>query len=192
MPDQVVQTVYFETGGAHNTERTLQCVAERARALGIQHVVVATTSGATGLKAALALKGLNVVVVSHSAGFAGPNTQELTPENRAAMEAAGARIVTAQHALGGFGRSVRRKLGSYQIDEIAAFTLRTFCQGIKVCCEITTMACDAGAIPAGAEIIAVGGSGGGADSAAVLRSANVQDFFDLRVLEVLCKPRCWQ
>ena len=38
---------------------------------------------------------------------------------------------------------MRRKLGSYQLEEVIAFVLRNFCQGIKVACEITMMAADA-------------------------------------------------
>lgn len=192
MPDQVVQTVYFEQAGPHNTERAVALAAARAHELGVQHVLVASTSGATGVQVARAMSDLNVTVVSHSTGFSGPNQQSLTDENRAAILEAGAHILTCQHALGGIGRAVRRKLGSYQIDEIVAFALRTFCQGIKVCCEITVMAADAGLAPAGEEIIAIGGTGRGADAAAVIRAANAQDFFDLRVLEIICKPRCWQ
>ena len=75
------------------------------------------------------------------------------------------------------------------IDEIIAFTLRSLGQGTKVACEITLMAADAGLIPAEKEIIAIGGTGHGADTAAVLLSANSQDLFELRILEILCKPR---
>jgi hypothetical protein len=41
----------------------------------------------------------------------------------------------------------------------------------------------------GEPCIAVAGTGRGADTAVVLTPANVQDFFDLRVMEVLAKPR---
>ena len=192
MADLTVPCTYFEQPGAQNTQRTLELVQERAQALGIAHVVVATTSGETGALAADLLRDRRVIVVTHSTGFAGPNQQSLQPALRQRIEEAGATVLTCQHALGGVGRAVRRKLGTYQIDEIMAFTLRTFCQGIKVACEITVMAADAGLVPAGEEIIAIGGTGRGADAAAVIAAANAQDFFDLRVLEILCKPRCWR
>jgi len=51
------------------------------------------------------------------------------------------------------------------------------------------MATDAGLVPAGQEIVAIAGTGSGADTAVVIRAANAQDFFDLRVLEIICKPR---
>jgi hypothetical protein len=191
MSETSAPCVYFEHPGRANTARTVALAAERARALRVAHVVVASNTGSTGLLVTRAFSSSAVTVVTHSTGFAGPNQQELGGENRALLEAAGARILTCQHALGGIGRAVRRKFGTYQIDEIIAFTLRTFSHGVKVCCEITLMAADAGYIPAGEEVIAIGGSGGGADSAAVIRAANAQDFFDLRVLELICKPRSW-
>jgi len=57
-----------------------------------------------------------------------------------------------------------------------------------VACEITLMAADAGFVPAGQPVLAIGGTGRGADTAAVILAANAQDFFDLRVLELLCMP----
>ncbi len=194
MPDICIPCTYYAKAGPENTERTLEIASQRAAELGIQHIVVATTTGATAarLVARLAGQGPHVVAVTHSTGFAAPNAQELLPEHRAAIVQGGGSILTCQHALGGVNRAVRRKLGTYQLDEIIAFTLRNLCQGTKVACEITVMAADAGLIPAGEEIIAIGGTGRGADTAAVILSANAQDFFDLRVLEILCKPRVWR
>ncbi len=189
MPDREARCLYFAKAGPENTERTLALAGERAQELGIRHVVVATNTGRTGALAAEALHGCNVVVVTHSAGFTKPNEQELQAEYRARIEAAGGHILTAQHAFGGVARAVRRKLGTYQLDEVVAFVLRNFCEGIKVGCEITLMATDAGLLPAGEEVVAIGGTGRGADAATVILAANAQDFFDLRVLEFVCKPR---
>lgn len=180
---------YYAEGGAQNTAQTLQIARQRALELGISSVLVASTSGETGAKAAESMRDLHVVVVTHSTGFAAPNQQQLQEEHRTRILAAGAKILTCQHALGGVGRAVRRKLGTYQLDEIIAFTLRILGDGLKVACEITLMAADAGLIRAGDEVVAVGGTGRGADTAAVIRAANAQDFYDLRVLEILCKPR---
>jgi hypothetical protein len=129
-----------------------------------------------------------VIVVTHSTGFGEPDTQELTGENRLAIEAAGARILTCQHAFGGIGRGVRKKLGTYQVEEIMAYTLRTFCEGIKVVAEICLMAADAGLVRTDEPVIAVAGTGRGADTAAILQPTNAQTFFDLRFLEIICMP----
>jgi hypothetical protein len=189
MTDTTIQSTYFGQPGRQNTARTLEIARQRADQLGIRTVLVATTQGETGVRAAQLFRGYDVVVVTHSTGFAGPNIQELTEENRAAIESAGAQILTCQHALGGISRAVRKKWGTYAIDEIVAQTLRIFGEGTKVCVEIALMAADAGLVPVGEPCIAIAGTGRGADTAVVLIPANVQQFFDLRVMEVLVKPR---
>ncbi len=199
--ERSVHSVYFEEAGKQNTARTLEIARQRAEELGIQTVLVATTGGETGVQAAQLLHrhggrddvggqdDVRVIVVTHATGFGGPNTQELTDENRGAIEAAGVKILTCQHALGGISRAVRRKWGTYEIDEIVAQTLRIFGQGMKVCVEIALMAADAGLVKVGEPCIAIAGTGRGADTAVVLIPAHVQDFFDLRVMEILAKPR---
>jgi len=189
MSEQTAQIVYFDRPGPHNTARVLELARQRAEQLDIRTLVVATTSGATGVAAARLFAGRRVVVVTHSTGFKEPDAQELLSEHRATLEAAGAHVLTTTHALGGLGRAVRRKLGTYQTDEIVALTLRTLGEGIKVALEITAMAADAGLVSCKEEVIAIAGSGRGADTAAVIKPAHVQNFFDLRVVEILCKPR---
>ncbi|MGD8968022.1 MAG: pyruvate kinase alpha/beta domain-containing protein [Anaerolineae bacterium] len=189
MSEVVVETVYFERPGPQNTTRTLETAKRRADQLGLDTVLVASTSGKTGAEAAELFQGYNVVVVSHSTGFNKPNTQQLTEENRAAIEAAGAAILTCQHAFGGVNRAVRKHLGTYLTNEIIAYTLRTFGEGTKVCTEIALMAADAGLVTVGETCIAVAGSGRGADTAIVLVPANAQQFFDLQMMEILAKPR---
>lgn len=189
MPTQTIPTLLFDQPGPQNTAETLEAARRRAGELGIRTVLVASTTGATGAQAVATLRGCDVVVVTHVAGFREPNTQDLLPEHRAAIEAGGGRILTAQHAFGGVGRAVRRKLNTYQTDEIIAYTLRVFGEGVKVCLEIALMAADAGLVRVGEPCIAVAGTGRGADSAVVLTPANAHAFFDLRVLEVLAKPR---
>lgn len=184
----VVSGEYFAHPGAENTERVLTVARLRAEQLGIRTVLVASTSGATGALASEMLHGLEVTVVSHSAGFVEGNHQELLPHYRKTIEATGAQILTCQHAFGGVGRAVRKKLQTYQVDEIIAYTLRIFGEGVKVACEISLMAADAGLVRIGEPAIAIGGTGHGADTALVLLPANAQTFFDLRVMEVLCKP----
>ncbi|HUT15736.1 MAG TPA: pyruvate kinase alpha/beta domain-containing protein [Anaerolineae bacterium] len=179
---------YFGKPGKDNTDQVFQIARARAEQLGITSVVVATTRGETGRRAAEFFAGFNLVLVTHSTGFKKPNQQELSEENRTAIEALGGRVLTCQHAFGGVGRAVRKKLGTYELEEIVAYTLRTFGQGMKVVCEIALMAADAGLIRVGEPTISIGGTGRGADTAVVLKPANAQDFFDMRIMEVLCKP----
>jgi hypothetical protein len=76
----------------------------------------------------------------------------------------------------------------YLFEEVVANTLRMFGQGMKVVCEITLMAADAGLVRTDEDIIVIGGTGRGADTAVVLKPVNSEDFFDLKVKEILCKP----
>jgi len=188
MRSTTTSCTYFGKPGKDNTDQVFQIARARAEQLGITSVVVATTRGETGRRAAEFFAGFNLVLVTHSTGFKKPNQQELSEENRTAIEALGGRVLTCQHAFGGVGRAVRKKLGTYELEEIVAYTLRTFGQGMKVVCEIALMAADAGLIRVGEPTISIGGTGRGADTAVVLKPANAQDFFDMRIMEVLCKP----
>ena len=188
MSETTAPCVYFRRPGRANTARTLGLVRARAEALGIRQVLVATTTGATGVQAAQELAGLDVIAVTHSTGFREPDTQELTDENRAAIVAAGAQVLTCTHSFGGVGRAVRKKLGTYETEEIIAFTLRTFCEGIKVVAEIALMAADGGLVSTTDPVIAIAGTGRGADTAVVLKPSNAQTFFDLQFVEIICMP----
>lgn len=189
MAEIVIPVVYFEQPGPQNTDHTLEAARQRAEALGVRTILVASTTGETGVKAVEAFRGYDVVVVTHSTGMHAPNVQELLPEHRAVIEAAGGHVLTCQHAFGGVNRAVRRKLKTYLTDEIIAYTLRTFGEGVKVCLEIALMAADAGLVRVDQPAIAIAGTGRGADTALLLIPANAQDFFDLRVMEVIAKPR---
>ncbi|MFN2283338.1 MAG: pyruvate kinase alpha/beta domain-containing protein [Anaerolineae bacterium] len=188
MTELTAQTVYFAQPGPANTERTLTLAHDRAKALGIDTVLVATTGGATAVRAGEVFAGLTVVAVTHSTGFRTPHKQELTPENTAALTDAGVHILTTTHAFGGVGRAVRKKLGTYEVEEIIAFTLRIFGQGMKVVAEIALMAADAGLVPENQPVLAIAGTGRGADTAVVLYPTHAQTFFDLKLAEIVCMP----
>lgn len=51
------------------------------------------------------------------------------------------------------------------------------------------MAADSGDIPTNNDVIAIAGSGRGADTAIVLIPANSNNFFDLHIKEIICMPR---
>jgi hypothetical protein len=182
------KTVYFKVAGKQNTDHLLEIVKEYAEKSGTKDVVVASTTGETGAQASKLLKDFNIVVVTHHAGFREPGVQELKEKNRKQILANGAKILTATHALSGAERAIRKRFGTVEPLEIIANTLRLFGEGTKVCIEIVLMAADAGLIPANREVVAVGGSGRGADTALLLKPANSSRFFDLEVKEVIAKP----
>jgi hypothetical protein len=77
----VSKTVYFEKPGVQNTEETLNLAKERAEERGIEKIVVASTTGETGIKGSEVFKGYDLLVVSHLTGFRKPNVQEILPKN---------------------------------------------------------------------------------------------------------------
>jgi len=183
---------YFKDSGRQNTRRTLEIAAKRAEELHVRNIVVATTSGETGLEAVRLFPSKNLVIVTHSTGFLRPDFQELKPGLRKKLEKTGAKILISQHAFGGVGRAVRKKLGTYELEEIVAYTLRIFGEGAKVAVEISVMAADAGLISTREPCISIGGTSRGADTALLLWPAHAQNFFDLRIMEILAKPRLAQ
>ena len=72
MTEYMTSTVYFAQSGPVNTDRTLSLVSEKARNLGIQTVLVATSSGATALRASELIHVPHLIAVTHSAGFKEP------------------------------------------------------------------------------------------------------------------------
>jgi len=181
--------VYFDKPGGDNMEETLRIARERADELGIKTIVVATTVGNTAARAVEVFKGFKVVAVTHLTGFRSPNAQELTEENRKKIVKGGGTILTATHLFSGVGAAMRKRFNTYLLGDIIANTLRIMGQGMKVCVEIAVMAADGGLVRTDEDCIVIAGTGRGADFAVVLRPVNSPDFFDLRVREILCKPR---
>ena len=183
-----LKAVYFERPGSENTAEVLRIAGQRAEELGIKTILVASTTGDTAVRAVEALKGFRVICVTHSTGFAGADTQEFTGENRRAVESKGGTVFTATHAFLGVSRAVHNKLNTVAIGDIIASVLRVFGEGMKVACESSLMAADSGLVRTDEDVIAIAGTGRGADTAIVLKPVHTQSFFDLKVREVLCKP----
>jgi len=181
------KTVYFDSAGRHNTDVVLKLAKEYAEAEGISDIVVASTTGETGVKASRMFKGFNVVVVTHHVGFREPGVHELEEEFRKQISRNGAKILTATHALSSAERAVRKRFGTLQPLELIANALRLMGEGTKVCVEIVVMAADAGLIPVDKDVI--GGTGRGADTAMVIKPANASKFFSLKIRETIAKPR---
>jgi hypothetical protein len=184
-----VKTYYFDKASSKHTGKVLALVKEYLiDNPDIEHVVVATTEGATGIAAAKEFPDKKVIVVSHQTGFAVENENELSDANRLQIEKLGAEVLTATHVFAGIARSFRKELGTWMTTEIVAVALKTFGQGTKVCAEIAMMAADAGLVPVDKDVVCVGGTGRGADAAWVIRPANSHAFTKMRMKACLCKP----
>lgn len=185
------KVVYFEKPGRENTEKCLDVVKRALKEGACRSVVVASTEGDTGLLFSGALGGedVNLVVVTHSAGFKEPNASEMSGETREKIIAAGAALYTGSMLTHSIETALMKGMSGFSTSAVVAQSLRRFGEGSKVCCEITMMAVDAGLVPEAEEVIAVAGTARGADTVLVVKSAASKRFLDLRVLEVLAKPR---
>jgi len=182
------KTVYFREAGAKNTDLLLKIVKNYVEKEEINDIVVASTTGETGVKAAKIFKPRNVVVVTHHFGFREPGKIELLEENKREILANGAKVFTGTHALSSVERAIRKDFGTLQVLEVIANVLRLMGEGTKVCVEITLMAADAGLIPVDRDVVAIAGTGRGADTALRIKPVSTARFFDLKIREVVAKP----
>ncbi len=180
---------YFENPGIENTDKVIELVKKRKDELGIDHIVIASATGSSGVKLAKNIDDTHIVNVTHHAGFKGGDELEITAENRKELEDRDVQIYAGSHALSGVGRGISNKFKGVTPVEVIAQTLRMFSQGVKVCVEISIMAADGGLLPTDSEIIAIGGTGTGVDTAVVLKAAHQGNFFDLRIHEIIAMPR---
>ena len=181
--------MYFEQEGKENTEQVAAIVADYIRKNGIKHVVLASVSGYTADVFLQVITDAEIVVVTHGVGAFKKGVDAMGDEKRAEFSQRGVRLVTAAHALSGVERGISNKFGGVYPVEIMAHTLRMFGAGVKVGVECATMALDNGAIPYEEDVVAVGGSRGGADTAILIRPGYSSAIFDTRIKEIICKPR---
>ncbi len=181
-------TMLFERPGPANTEKTLSAAIQEAKERGITHLVVASTFGDTGVLCARMIqgKGLQLVVVAHNTGFKAAGVQEFDPEKKREIESLGGTVLFGTMVLRSLGTAIRGKLGGSEQD-LVAHTLRILGQGVKVCAEIAAMAADAGLVPM-EDIIAIAGTGRGADTAAVIHPQPSNMFFDMKIRDLIAKP----
>ncbi len=178
---------YWNKKGNSCTADTVQAALTRAKELDIEYVIVASNSGET---AELFLdQGLQVTCVTHHVGFKKPGEDEMDRQMREKLHEKGANVLTTTHLLAGVDRALRFKFEGVYPAEIVSSTLRLLGQGFKVCVEISVMALDAGMIPFGEAVVAVGGTSRGADTACIIEPAHSSQFFDTKIKEIICMPR---
>jgi len=179
---------YFETEGIKNTTDTLELSMKRALELNVKTIVLASTHGFTALEAAKIFNGTSIdliaVTISPTYSDVGWN---MTQEERCNIEKAGVRVLTTLH---GLTDGVAEGFFSEKTPgAVMADTLRCFGQGMKVAVEVAIMALEAGLIGESEEVVAIGGSGEGCDTAIVLKPAYARKVKDTKICEIICKPR---
>ena len=177
----------FDQPGKTNTLQTLEAAAARGRDRGIDEIVLATTTGETACQALDICEGFKLTAVTYHCGFKAPFEPVMPADVHRDLTARGVRVVTATHALSGAERGLSKKHAGLYPVILMADTLKLFGQGTKVAVEVAVMAADAGTL-SGRDVIAVGGSSKGADTALVLKPAHAAMIFELKIREIICKP----
>ncbi|HAH06858.1 MAG TPA: hypothetical protein DCM05_10085 [Elusimicrobia bacterium] len=183
---------YLDKPGKRGSALCVQAAALRAAELELGWAVAASSSGKTALELARALRKAGartrVVGVGYSAEYAA-KWGGLRPKYVKEAERLGAVFITGTHAFGGVDGAVQKRFGGMPPAGVVAQTFYTLGQGFKVAVEVALMAADQGVLPLKKEALALGGTGEGADTALVLEPACSSKFFDLRIREIVCKPR---
>ena len=170
-----------------NTEQVIQEAIKYAKENDINHIVIASVTGASLPELCRYFDG-NIICVTHAYGYKTPGECEFPAELRAQYEAKGVKFVTAAHVLSGAERGISNVFkGMYPV-EIMAQTLRMFGAGTKVGVECAIMALDAGCVPFGQKVISLGGTGRGLDSAIVVIPGYAQRVFSTHIHKIICKP----
>jgi hypothetical protein len=183
--------IYFEKKGKTNSKRTLEAVRKRAKELNIRDVIIATNHGGTALLAGEVFDGMkvNLVAVTICEAFQ-KEGWVMSAVERKRLEDRGIKVLTCIHSLGdNVATAFNNKFGGISIEQVVRETLYRFSQGMKVCVEIVLMAADAGLIPIDSEVIAVGGTGSGADTAIVVKPSYAMQFREFEIREIITKPR---
>ena len=197
--------IAFERPGPCNTDSVI-ATASVERHSRIRHVVVASVTGASAVKAAHAIRDKNIVCVTCPQGMhwevahmrAGPFAEipelaairdrwveqgfqrvpmSIDAPTRRALEDHGVTIVRGTIPFFGPSFSMRLHVNHTNSLDIVAKTLELISPGTLVCLESVLMAVDAGAVPEGEEVIALAGTERGLDTAWTIRSASSGSLF---------------
>jgi len=137
---------YFIDPGSQNTEEVIDSVKRRITNGDISKVVVASTSGETGVKFARELKGSAMVIAVSHEEMNAVYKRQITEHGGKAFD----KTHLALHAKG--------------MDDVRK-TFYTFGQGFKVAVEVILIATDKGELDLYEDVVGVGGTGNGADTA---------------------------
>lgn len=163
--------IYFEAPGEENTTTVLSTAKDRANELGIMHVLVPSVRGISAEKALDFFAGTDFTLF-----FVGTDPARFSREAKE-------RITNS-----GFKLAFYKEVDYYYPDEVKN-AFRRFGQGTKVAVEITLIAAQEEIVEPGTELVALGGSAKGLDTALVIKAATSDEFYELEICEILCKPR---
>ncbi|MGB9594788.1 MAG: hypothetical protein ACPL7B_00795 [Candidatus Poribacteria bacterium] len=192
------EDIYFEDPGRENTNDVIMAVKKRLNDVSVNYVIVASTTGDTALKLSDVLgDSVKIVSVSESAFMTewGASYPCMNPDNKRELEKRG--VIVAEKVPYLFHSSPLEggKWSAPSPDMIIRETLYSFGQGMKVAVEVAMITVACGYIEPFQDVIAIGGSGRGADTAVLLRATFPTLIFAkdenkrLIIKEIIAMPR---
>ena len=195
------QCAYFKRGGMEHTERVVEAVGTRLEEGNIDTVVVASTTGETALRFSEDLGGGTTIISVAEAPLMkdmGYNYPRVQPEMKKRLEEKGVIVVEhipfVFHSYFVLSITDPGQRYAHTPEAIMRDTFYAFGQGFKVAVEVVLMAVVGGFRAPYKNVIGVGGSSRGADTAVVLNSTYPNDVFSsdgkkrLKIREIICKP----
>lgn len=191
------EVYYFDEPGEGNTMLVIEAVSRRLKTDGIREVIVASTSGETAVQFAQELQDKAELICVSEAPYWQELKKEwssLKQEYRRELEKRGVAIIDRAPYV--FHSSVLEAARWHAVspERLVRETLYFYGQGMKVAVEVALMAVSCGYVAPYKDVIAVGGSGKGADTAIVLRTTYPPSLFDkdpakrLEIKEILAMP----
>ncbi|MFO7996951.1 MAG: pyruvate kinase alpha/beta domain-containing protein [Dehalococcoidia bacterium] len=191
------QVYYFDEPGEENTQWVIEAVSQRLELGGVRKVVVASTSGETAVEFARSLKDRAELICVSEAPYRREWGEEwpcVKQEFGRELETLGVTVIDKVPYV--FHDSVleaARISGAFP-EQVVKETLYSFGQGMKVAVEVALIGVSCGYLAPYEDVIGVGGSGKGADTAIVLRATYPASLFDrdpakrLEIREIIAMP----
>jgi hypothetical protein len=158
---------YFLAPGKENLDSTMALAKRTAEELGLGEVVVASTTGFTANKAVEVFKDTGVKLT-----FVGTGRERFPAALIEELKIKGCNIC--------FSHEVQ-----YDYPDAMKAAYRRFCEGMKVAVEIAMIAAQLGYVSIDEDIISIGKW----DTAIVVKPSTTSRFEELKIRELLCKPR---
>lgn len=199
---KVGKILYFDKPGPQNTEHVAEVVKDRVGVGDIKHVIVCSLTGETALRVAKALGGLSVQVLCVTGTAAwqihGYRWPLVKGNVKKKLESMGVEIIertpstlsgdTIDYGLARYGWVPASWFVAEALETVGGYGLKTAVEGVL-------MATDAGFVPSSIGVISIAGTGSGADTAIVAKSAYSPCMFShdaekrFQILEILAMPR---
>jgi len=194
----VRKDVYFDEPGEHNTGDVIEAVKERVTDTGIGHVVVASTRGKTAVKLAECLGTLAQVIAVSEPQYVkewGAKWPVMEPEY--VKRLAELNVTVLDKAPYVFHSSVleNSKWPQMTPETLLREAFYALGQGFKVAVEVVLTAVACGVLEPYQDVIGIGGTSRGADTALVLRATYPAMVFSkdvnkrLEIREIIAMPR---